>query len=361
MDETPCPLNTRRRFFIFIVGVALSIILRPIPITAQQSAERLREENQKQSPSEPNKHPNATNKQTNDDLRGTDNSPVVVKVLPTPKTNEETADIKQDRKDQTAVNWWMVKLTGAIVLIGIIQGLVFALQARRLRQTIIKMEEIAKGQTDDMKASIREATRASTAMEGIATSMASSVQSVRESVGITREIADRQKIVTELGGRAYLSATFNAAFYQDANPVFEAQALLTNRGSTPAYDVTFRAAVGILPSPIPDDFEFPLPDDTAGVSVSFIAPGLAKIITRNLPNRVPDNEVAAIKQCGPPHCFAMWGIVNYRDAFSEPRYVKFAFMVRWIGWIEGMGKDKDGNPLPPQIVSEDTGRHNEAN
>lgn len=346
----------RKRFFISIVGLVLSITLRPLPIAAQRI-----EGKQADSPSKPRTDAESTKKDSGNDLRGTDNSPITVKVLPTQKTQQEDSQEKQDRQDQSAADWWMVRLTAFIGLIGLVQTIVFGLQARRLRQTITKMEEIAKGQTQDMKASIGEATRAATAMEGIAISMSSNVQSARESVEVSREIADRQKIVTELSGRAYLSATFNTAFYQDANHVFEASALLMNRGSTPAYDVTFRAAADILPFPIPDDFEFPLPEETAGVSVSLIAPGLAKIMTRPLLRRVPDNEVAAIKQGGPPKCFAMWGIVNYQDAFSESRHLKFAFKVRWIGWVEGMGKDKDGNSLPEQTMSEDMPRYNEAN
>jgi hypothetical protein len=350
-----------KKFFISIVGLVLSITLRPTPITAQRNVEPPRGEKQVKSPSQARNDTEGTKKVPNNDLLGTDSSPITVKVLATQQTKEETTQEQQTRQDQSDANWWMVRLTAFIGLIGLVQTIVFGLQARRLRQTINKMEEIAKGQTEDMKASIGEATRAATAMEGIATSMASSVQSARESVGVSREIADRQKIVTELSGRAYLSASLNTALYQDVNHVFEASALLMNRGSTPAYDVTFRAAAGILPSPIPDHFKFPLPDETAGVSVSLIAPGLTKIITRPLFSRVPDNEVAAIKQGGPPQCFALWGIINYRDAFSELRYLKFAFKVHWRGWVEGMGKDKDGNPLPEQIMSEDTPHHNEAN
>jgi len=255
----------------------------------------------------------------------------------------------------------MVRLTALLGVIGFIQTIVFGVQALRLRETIRKMEEIAQGQTEDMKASIGEATRAATAMEGIATSLVSSVQSARESIGITREIADRQKTIMELGGRAYLYAGFSASVYQDANHVFEANAFLVNRGSTPAYDVTFRASVDILPFPIPNDFGFPLPDETAGISVSLIAPGMTKILTRPLLRRVPDDEVDAIKQGGPPQCFVMWGIVNYRDAFNEPRYLKFAFKMHWIGWVIGMDRDNEGNPKPPQMMSEDTNRHNEAN
>jgi hypothetical protein len=56
----------------------------------------------------------------------------------------------------------------------------------------------------------------------------------------------------------------------------------------------------------------------------------------------------------------MWGTVKYRDAFDETRHLKFAFIVFWIGWVAGMDKDKDGNPLPEKVMSVDTARHNDA-
>jgi hypothetical protein len=361
VEETPCQLNTHRRFSISIVVLAVSVILTPIPTTAQQGAEPPSEGKQGKSQSQPRNNTNGTQKVPSNDLRGTDNSPIVVKVLPTPKTNEETAQEEQTRKDQSDANWWMVRLTAFIGFIALIQTVVFGIQALRLKQTVIKMEEIAKGQTSDMKASIGEATRAAAAMEGIAKSMDANAQSMKVSVGISREIADRQKLVTELTGRAYLSATLNTAIFQDEHHVFEASAVLTNRGSTPAYDVTFRSTVGILPYPIPDNFDFPLPDETIGPSVSLIAPGLTKLLFRRLSERVPDNEVPTIKNLTGQHCFVLWGTANYRDAFKEPRYLKFAFMLRWLGWIEGMGKDKDGNPRPETVYSVDTAHHNEAN
>jgi hypothetical protein len=313
------------------------------------------------SKTQPQPHPVTTQQQSNNDSRGAEGSPLFVKVLPAPKTKVESTQEQQDRQDQSAANWWMVKLTAVIGLIGLLQLTVFGLQAHRLRQTIKKMDEIAKGQTDDMKASIAQATRAALAMEKVSTALEATVVSTEKTIAISGEIANTQKLVTELGNRAYLFANFNAAIHQDGDHVFEAQTLLVNRGNTPAYDVTFRATVGILPSPIPDDFKFPLPDDTAGTSVSLIAPGLTKIITRSLPNRVPDEDVASIKRCGPPKCLAMWGIVNYRDAFKQTRYLKFAFTIHWIPWLKGKGLDKEGNPIPEQAMSYDTTHFNEAN
>jgi hypothetical protein len=190
-------------------------------------------------------------------------------------------------------------------------------QAELMERQANEARSSATQQARDVQASIAEATRASRAMEGIAESMAANVESVRVSLGISREIADMQKLATELHSRAYLSAIFTAAGYQDANHVFEVQAALRNHGNTPAYDVTFRAVAELLPVPIPDDFAFPLPDDTAGPSVSLMAPGITKLITRRVPGKVPDDQVEDIKRGRTPRCLAMWGVVKYRDAFNK--------------------------------------------
>lgn len=297
---------------------------------------------------------------TSNNERGTEQSPIFVQVLPPTKTNDEASKRKTQELGQSSTDWWMVWLTGAIVFIGALQTVVFGIQASRLKQTIKKMDEIATAQTSDVRASILEATRAATAMEGVAGSLAESTQAVQKSLIITREMVDTQKFVFTLQNRAYLSAAFNSAIFQDANHVFEVQISLLNRGNTPAYDVTFKATAEIVPVPLPDDFGFPLPDSSAGISVSLIAPGTTKLINRRVSGRVPDNEVDAIKSGGPPHGLVMWGIVRYRDVFNEIRHLRFAFLATWMPWIKGMGKDKDGNPLPEQTMGYDTAHHNDS-
>ncbi len=95
------------------------------------------------------------------------------------------------------------------------------------------MDEIAKSQTADMRASIGEATRAATAMDAIAVSMAISVESIKQSVQISKDIANQQKLVGELQSRAYLSVQFEDAIYQDATHVFEGIAVVVNRAILP--------------------------------------------------------------------------------------------------------------------------------
>ena len=213
------------------------------------------------------------------------------------------------------------------------------------------MDEIAKSQTADMRASIGEATRAATAMDAIAVSMAISVESVKQSVQISKDIANQQKLVGELQSRAYLSVQFEDAIYQDATHVFEGIAVVVNRGNTPAYDVTFRTAADILPYPILDDFDFPIPSENTGTSVSLIPAGLNKILRRNIGRRVSDDDVDGIKS-GTSESLAMGGVVNYRDAFNQSRYTNFAFTIYWAG------KRRDGSDL---IMSLDASRHNDSN
>jgi hypothetical protein len=63
-------------------------------------------------------------------------------------------------------------LTLALVVIGAMQTGVFFEQARRLRETIDKMDEVSRGQTADMAKSIAEAARAANAMNDVAAAAA---------------------------------------------------------------------------------------------------------------------------------------------------------------------------------------------
>lgn len=298
---------------------------------------------------QPQSHPRGGEQPTPADERGTEQSPLVVKTIPAPKTEAEAAEEKAERDDISAANWWMVRLTGLLGLIGTIQAVVFWIQARRLRQTIKKMDEIASGQTADMRDSIAAAARSAVAMEGVAQSMAINVEAVKQSVATTREIADRQKLVTELQSRAYISVAFYGMVPQDtaAGTRFEPRMQMINNGNTPAYDVTFRAAADVLPQPVPNDFTFPLPDVLPSRSVSVIGPRLTKIIPAVVPKIYPDVEVEQLKK-GAGQRIHMWGVVNYKDAFGIDRFVKFSHSFFWLS---------DGK----SVMSSDTARHNDAN
>jgi len=296
---------------------------------------------------QPKQLPTGATDQPNGNNRGTEQSPVFVKVLPPEKTHDESANDKTKALgfDNSSAEWWMVRLTAAIAIIGLIQTIVFGIQAHRQKQTISKMDEIATSQTRDVQASIAEATRAATAMENVATSMAESAESVRTSVAINREIADTQKLVTELQSRAYLVAIFAAMTPQNdtTNIRFQPHIQIENRGNTPAYDVRFSISADVAAFPLRDEFTFALPPQPLGHS-SAIGPGLHKLISGVVPKIYP--KVEADQVCmGVGQRVIAWGIVKYRDAFKIERSLKFGFTFYQIG---------------ASWMSMDTERHNDA-
>ena len=281
---------------------------------------------------------------------GTQTRPLIVDNQGHKKSKQEAADdraekehmLETERRTLRAVEWTAYAALG-LVLVGACgtiaavwtlrqikrQADLIERQANTMEQQLTDARTASAQQVEDVRASIAEAAKSAKAMEGVAESMASNAESVRHSVAISREIADTQKLAIELQGRAYLSVFFDSAFYQDVNHVFEVTAVIKNHGNTPAYDVVFKATAQIVLIPIPEDFAYPLPDNSAGGSVSLIAPGTTKLVHRALAERIPDNEVDTVKRGGPPMALAMWGIVNYRDAFNKIRHIKFAFTVYW--------------------------------
>jgi hypothetical protein len=341
-----------------------------------------------QSPSEGKRKPSGrSNTTTNrngearEDQIGTPNRPLVIDTQGHQKSEQEaTGDraekehvLEAERRTLRAVEW-TAYATIALVIVGLCgtgAAVWTLLQVKRQADLIERQAEIMEKQladattasakqTKDVQASIAEAVRSATAMEGVAASMSSNAESVRQSVAISEEIATTQRLAIELQGRAYLSVFFEEAMYQDINHVFEVSAVIKNYGNTPAYDVGFKAVAQVVPMPLPEEFAYPLPDNSAATSVSLIAPGTTKTITRAVSGRVSDNKVEAIKRASPPQCLAMWGIVNYRDAFNKTRHTKFAFTLFWRPWVVGMDKDSTGNPKPEPVYSRDTSHHNEA-
>jgi hypothetical protein len=282
-------------------------------------------------------------KQSSTNERGSDKSPIVVEVLPTAEAQQKTADNEANGLDKSSADWWMVRLTGAIVFLGCIQTVVFWVQARRLKQTIDKMEEISRQQTSDVQASITQATRAATAMERTAESMAASVKFVRETVEINREIADRQELVAELQSRAYLTIVFEGVAPQNIETGFrfEPRVRIENRGNTPAHTIRFAAFADVIPFPLPDDFRFSLPTELPGHSAT-IGPGLHKIVSAVVPKLYPAAEANQIAS-GEGQRIIAWGIVKYQDAFDIERFLRFGLTCVRIGETQWMCQDTTEN------------------
>ena len=96
-----------------------------------------------------------TEKPTETDQNRTQNPSLSIKNTPTQKAQKEPSENANGAKDKAYSDWWMVWLTGILALIGFLQLIVFGLQARRLRQTIVAMKELGKEQREIGEAQVR--------------------------------------------------------------------------------------------------------------------------------------------------------------------------------------------------------------
>ncbi len=282
-------------------------------------------------------HPSTTQQQSDRNERAAAPAPIIVQVLPAKKTQHEAAEEKAERQDQSDANWWLVRLTAVLACIGVLQTVVFGWQARRLKQTIDKMDEIATGQTGDMQASIGQATRAAAAMEGVANAMAdvaafmaTNVEQLKITVATNKQIADRQKLVSELQLRAYINAVIGAGIFQDRtkNLKFEGRVLLVNEGPTPAHKAKHICDVGIFPVPLANGFEFPKMG-TAAAGENMIGPRQNRSLSAVLDYFVADDAVEAIKS-GNGQGLYVWGNITYEDAFGQERKTDFCHLLTWL-------------------------------
>ncbi|WGS45012.1 hypothetical protein LFL97_31045 [Burkholderia sp. JSH-S8] len=256
---------------------------------------------------------------------GTEADPLIVKVEPTVKSPAEVAQDAKDRADKLASDQQSVDINRQLVWVGILQVVVFVLQlgvfgfqAYKLQQTVKASAE----QSSDMKASIRESARAADAMEQVAMNSMRAAQHASESVTMLKERTAQQM-------RAYLSIDIGSALYQERgkNLRFEGKALLRNAGHTPAYRVSHTCRAGILPMPLPDNFDLPQPTQPArGGGV--IGPGQSRILSAMIEEFVPDDEVDAIK-IGMGRALYIWGRVTYEDAFGAQRHTNFCQALTW--------------------------------
>lgn len=235
----------------------------------------------------------------------------------------------------------LVVFTGALVMVGYRQWQAMKLQVKKLNRTIKNSNRDSERQAGEMAASIKEASRSALAMEGVATSMAENAQSMKVVLVTNREIADRQKLITELQSRAYLAVNFLGIVPQNADTQFrfEPRMNLINLGNTPAHKVKFRTAADVLPNPLPDDFDFPLRRLAPSASLSVMGPRITKIVTAVAPRIYSDDEVEQIKG-GAKERLVMWGIIDYEDVFGILRYVKFCQTFVWLSdGVTPMGFD----------------------
>jgi hypothetical protein len=100
---------------------------------------------------------------------------------------------------------------------------------------------------------------------------------------------------------------------------------LTNHGQTPAHRVSHASAIGLLPHPLPPNFQFPPPIVTPSSFV--LHPGAFFDAAAVAPNAfaAADIALATTPDCGVR--IYLYGTVNYEDAFNKLRQTTFCVSI----------------------------------
>lgn len=283
---------------LFIVTVLLLAWLQnPSPTPT-----RIRKPQQKNSA--------AAQQPSDTDQRGAEQVPLVFKTIEPEKNHEEIEQDAEDRKQKATNDGRIVILTGVLALVAFGQLGVYLYQAKKLRETV----KAAGEQSAAMDRHISEAARSADAMEKIATTIDAGNKAVM---------------------RAYLTVTIGSiSLYQERREPgqpdlkFETRPNLTNTGNTPARNVCIRIAADILSIPIPQSFQFPLPEENEIKNAGIVGAHQTSVLAGTVKDFVSDEEVAGIKE-GRMKALCVWGLITYEDTFGASHQTKFG---QWITW-----------------------------
>jgi|SRR5208283_3835178 len=183
---------------------------------------------------------------------------------------------------------------------------------------------------DERKKVLLFGTRAANAMEEFAKSAVYSTKYLGEQVATTKDTMPRLL-------RAYVCANFGSAIFQnpETNIRFQVQLLLINAGQTPAYKIGFKVRADVLPSPLPQDFDFPVPDNPSGSESTLGGHAPAITLTGVVDRLYTPDEVAEIR-AGSKRVY-LFGTVIYEDVYHISRSTNFCFSVLWLMDNKSMG------------------------
>ncbi len=254
----------------------------------------------------PETQPGRTDTQPASDPRGTNDSPFVVKIQPTPKTDEEAAKEQEKEQDDAYTKWWTQALAWFTAGLALVQLIAIGFQVRIASQ----QNKIIKGQT--------------TILQGQETSMKDGLTVARDAAKAANKSADvayqsmtgTQRAFLLLNRMNIRKHAINAP--GELNRViwsgFRITPQFQNSGQTPALDARARAFTQSFPfGTTAAAFAHPvaeLNDESrnASLSVGIGLPIFANdvIVTDEQINQIIRGEIALF----------LYAIVEYRDFFE---------------------------------------------
>lgn len=241
----------------------------------------------------------ASSKETSQNSRGTEQSPLVIRVVQPAKSEAETSEETRARREVRALELKRSALdqrladatddlafwTKILALVALVQFAAIIMQTWILRRTLRATEQAAK----------------------------SADYAVRSA---------ESTAVHEL--RAYISATPDHIYNFSVTQALGIKATIRNAGKTPAYGVAPRSRVALLPFPLPANYQFP---ELPPVSAAFtLHPEETIFHTTYSESSFTQAEINAAID-GSKLRIYMFGEISYEDAFGQKRITEFCRMI----------------------------------
>src|SRR5712691_2328129 len=94
----------------------------------------------------PQTQPQTNQQPTATDQSGAEQSPIFVKVIPTPKTDAEATQDAKDREEKSAADWWIVRWTGAVAIFTFVLACVGMWQGIQLKRSVDILSQAERAQ-----------------------------------------------------------------------------------------------------------------------------------------------------------------------------------------------------------------------
>jgi hypothetical protein len=250
-------------------------------------------------------------------------TPVTVNVTQVPsQAQKEKPQASSYDWPQICANWALVVI-GAFAAFAAIKNLnAIEAQVIEMRKTGEQTDKLIKEnivQSEYLKRYVEETSRSAAAMEGVAKSLETTVET---SAGTLQGLRKQM--------RAYLTVIIGGGACQnrEIGLHFDGKPTILNTGLTPARNVRTRTKSAILPIPLPEDFDQSIAVDKEEGG-SFIGAHQNAQVIAIVEDFVSDEQVENIKSGKGPGMY-VWGFVTYEDVFGESHTTKFCQRLTWL-------------------------------
>jgi hypothetical protein len=186
----------------------------------------------------PEANPAQHNETSAKDQRGTEPSPLFIKVIPSTTVEPEPSKEHEKTRDYTSSEWWLIYLTGALSFI----TLILALYTGKLYRATVALGKEAKTTSDRQAGEMRE-----------------TLNIARETAKASRDAADVAHDAMIAGERAFVfPGKFNFWYRPIANGEkrYYFQLVWENCGDTPTKKLTTHIRFNLRDEQLPEDFDF---------------------------------------------------------------------------------------------------------